>query len=160
MERHDRRTRWSALTLVAWLTLVGASGALAFAQGAWSETVAEPPTPVHVYYFWGDGCPVCEQQRVYLEGLQARYPEVVVHAFEVWYEVPNRELLVAFSDAFGQPVTAVPVTFIGDHGWVGFGHVSSLQMTEVVEANRRSGGPDAGDRVAPELLRRFLDGED
>jgi glutaredoxin len=160
MERHDRRTRWSVLTLSTWFALVVACGTVALAQGASSEAAGEPRASVHVYYFWGDGCPVCEQQRAYLEALRARYPEVVVHAFEVWYEVPNRELLVAFSDAFGQPVTAVPVTFIGDHGWVGFGHVSSLQMTEAVEANRRSGGPDAGDRLAPELLQRFLADED
>ena len=130
------------------------------AQGTAPEAAERAPTPVHVYYFWGDGCPVCEQQRAYLEWLQERYPEVAVHAFEVWFQVPNRDLLVAFSDAFDQPVTAVPVTFIGDYGWVGFGQVSSLQMTDVVEANLRSGGPDAGDRLAPELLQRFLDVED
>ncbi len=160
MERRGNRPGWSLLARSACLTLAAAVAISVFAQGSASQTAAEPPTSVHVYYFWGDGCPVCEQQRTYLEWLQERYPEVVVHAFEVWFEVPNRELLVAFSDAFGQPVTAVPVTFIGDQGWVGFGQVSSLQMTDAVEANLRAGGPDAGDRLAPELLQRFLEAED
>jgi thiol-disulfide isomerase/thioredoxin len=162
MERHGRRPGWSLLARTVCLTLVAALAIVAVAQGAppEDEDAGAAPTQVHVYYFWGDGCPVCEQQRAYLAWLQERYPEVVVHAFEVWFAVPNRDLLVAFSDAFAQAVTAVPVTFIGDHGWVGFGQVSSLQMTDVVEANRREGGPDAGDRLAPELLRRFLDVQD
>jgi thiol-disulfide isomerase/thioredoxin len=160
MQRHHDRLRWCVRLLTASLAVLVAAGIGAFAQGDAPVDADASGPAAHVYYFWGDGCPVCDQQRDYLDWLQGRYPDVVVHAFEVWFDVPNRDLLTAFSDAFGQPVTGVPVTFIGDRGWVGFGQVSSLQMTEVVEAVRRAGGPDAAERLAPGVLERFLEGDD
>lgn len=144
------------------MALVGALAmaltlASAVAQDAPEASVGAPAAAVHVYYFWGDGCPVCVTQRAYLDRLEESHPEVVVHAFEVWFAVDNRELLQAFSLAFGQPMTGVPVTFIGDHGWIGFNQVHGVQMTQVVETVRAAGGPDAGARVPADLLARFLE---
>ena len=106
---------------------------------------------VNVYYFWGDGCPVCVQQRAFLDWLVERYPEVEVHAFEVWHGVDNRPRLQALSDAFGRPVRAVPVTFIGEDSWIGFNQVASVQMTASVEAYRTYQAPDALDRLPPDV---------
>ncbi len=106
---------------------------------------------VNVYYFWGDGCPVCVQQRAFLDWLVEHYPEVEVHAFEVWHEVENRPRLQALSDAFGRPVRAVPVTFIGEDSWIGFNQVASVQMTASVEAYRTYQAPDALDRLPPDV---------
>lgn len=124
---------------------------------AQEATAAEPEPPVvNVYYFWGDGCPVCTQQRAYLDWLEERYPEVRVHDFEVYFETVNRVLLQAFSDAFDQPVRGVPVTFIADQGWIGFNQPMSQQMTAKVEAHRGEALPDATERLEPELLEQFL----
>jgi len=110
-----------------------------------------------LYYFWGDGCPVCAQQRGYLEWLIQQFPQVEVHAFEVWFVPEHRPLLEAFSAAYGQPVRGVPVTFIGEHSWVGFSQLAADQMTAVVDASLRlATPPDAGDRIDPALLARFL----
>ena len=125
-----------------------------FAQEA-TATDPDPPI-VNVYYFWGDGCPVCAQQRVFLDWLEERYPEVRVHAFEVYFETVNRVLLQAFSDAFDQAVVGVPVTFIADQGWIGFNQPMSLQMTAKVEAHRDEALPDAAERLEPELRQQFL----
>jgi thiol-disulfide isomerase/thioredoxin len=45
-----------------------------------------------IYYFWGDGCPHCAEQKPFLEELERRYSQLEVHAFEVWYEPQNRPL--------------------------------------------------------------------
>ena len=136
--------------IVALVSLLSA----AFAQ----EAMASDPDPpvVNVYYFWGDGCPVCAQQRVFLEWLEERYPEVRVHAFEVYFETVNRALLQAFSDAFDQAVVGVPVTFIADQGWIGFNQQMSLHMTAKVEAHRDEPLPDAAERLEPDLRQQFL----
>jgi cytochrome c biogenesis protein CcdA/thiol-disulfide isomerase/thioredoxin len=112
--------------------------------------------PVNVYYFWGNGCPVCVQQRAYLDQLEARYGEVSVHAFEVWYDAENLALLQAFSDAFRRPVTGVPVTFIGEDSWVGFNALAGQQMTSSVEAYRRYAAPDAADRLHGDVRDALL----
>jgi len=123
----------------------------AVAQGdAAREPSASGTYPVDVYYFWGDGCPVCVTQRAYLDALEARFPDVRVHAFEVWFETENRALLQAFSDAFGRPVTGVPVTFIGEDAWVGFNQVAGQQMTASIEAYRTYDAPNAADRLRAE----------
>jgi thiol-disulfide isomerase/thioredoxin len=105
---------------------------------------------VNIYYFWGDGCPVCAQQRAFLDWLVERYPEVEVHAFEVWSDPRNRPRLQALSDAFGRRVQAVPVTFIGEDSWIGFNQVAELQMTASVEAYRTYDAPDSLDRLPSE----------
>jgi thiol-disulfide isomerase/thioredoxin len=122
----------------------------AMAVGAAAQSASGAGHPVNVYYFWGDGCPVCVQQRAFLDQLAQRFDGVRVQAFEVWYDAENRALLEAFSGAFGRPVTGVPVTFIGEHSWVGFNQAMGQQMTASVENYRTYAAPDAADRLRPE----------
>jgi hypothetical protein len=140
---------WSRGTLIALAVLFLGLFASAAAQDAAVH-------PVDVYYFWGEGCPVCADQRVFLNGLSERYPEVTVHAFEVWNDAESRSLLEAFAAAFSRPVTGVPVTFIGDDAWVGFSQVAGRQMTASVESYRTYAAPDAADRLPADVRSRFL----
>lgn len=143
----------SAVAALAAVVLVLTLGAAA----ANASTEAAVEMPVRVYYFWGDGCPVCAQQKVYLDWLEERHPSIEVHAFEVWFVRANVPLLEAFSAAFGQPVRGVPVTFIGDHAWVGFSQLAAQQMTAAVDDYvLLDEPPDAGDRVESDLLSRLL----
>ena len=126
---------------------------------AWAQEGAAPADtyPVDVYYFWGDGCPVCATQSVYLDQLVQRYPEVTVHRFEVWNDRDNLALLQAFSAAFGRAVTGVPVTFIGEDAWIGFNDVAGRQMTASVEAYRTYAAPNAADRLPGEARAELRD---
>lgn len=129
------------LLLLAWLPLVG------FAQ-----TPAAPERfDVPIYYFWGDGCPHCATQKVFLEQLKLDHPNVIVYDFEVYYVEANRPLMTAMAAAFGRPVTGVPMTFIGDEVWVGYNDAMGRQMRAAVERYQTYDAPDPADRVAPEL---------
>lgn len=131
--------------------------ALCGVELAETPAAASSPEPVRLYYFWGDGCPVCVQQRSYLDWLEQRHPGIEIHAFEVWHVREHLALLQAFSDAFEQPVRGVPVTFVGDHAWVGFSQLAAQQMTAAVDGYvLLDEPPDAGDRVEPALLLRFV----
>ncbi len=149
---------------VGWPHLAAATAVLALLLTLLTPTVAQDATGaaggaghgVNVYYFWGDGCPVCVQQRTFLDQLERRYPEVTVQAFEVWYDRDNLALLEAFADAFGRPVTGVPVTFIGEDSWVGFNQVAGQQMSASVEAYRTYAAPDAADRLHPTMREELL----
>ena len=144
--------RRHVVPLAAALAVLAAVG-IGFAQDA---APAASTHPVNVYYFWGDGCPVCNQQRAFLDQLEARYDEVRVHDFEVWYDTDNRALLQAFANAFGRNVTGVPVTFIGEDAWIGFNQVMGQQMTASVETYRSYAAPDAADRLRPEVRDELL----
>ena len=83
-----------------------------------------------LYYFWGDGCPVCERQAGFLDRLEERHPELQVERFEVWYDEDNLEVLRGFAERLGFEVRGVPVTVVGDRHWVGF----NAQFAEQIEA--------------------------
>ena len=48
--------------------------------------------PVVVYFFWGEGCPHCAEQKPFLEELEEKYGnEIEVKMFETWYNRENAE---------------------------------------------------------------------
>jgi len=106
---------------------------------------------VPVYFFWGEGCPHCANQKVFLAELEADHPNVVVYDFEVYNVPENRPLMTAMATAFGRPVTGVPMTFIGDEVWVGYNAAMGRQMRAAVERYETYAAPDPADRVAPEF---------
>jgi hypothetical protein len=136
-----RLTARTLLVLLAWLPLFGL---------AQSPTVPER-FAVPIYFFWGEGCPHCNNQKVFLEQLVIDHPNVVVYDFEVYNVPENRPLMTAMATAFGRPVTGVPMTFIGDEVWVGYNDAMGRQMRAAVERYETYAAPDPVDRVAPEL---------
>ncbi|MBW6457195.1 MAG: hypothetical protein K0A98_15040, partial [Trueperaceae bacterium] len=141
-----RLTARTLLLLLAWLPLAGLAQSPAV-----PERFAVP-----IYFFWGDGCPHCATQKVFLEQLKADHPNVVVYDFEVYYVEENRSLMTAMAAAFGRTVTGVPMTFIGDEVWVGYNDAAGRQMRAAVERYETYAAPDPVDRVAPELRERFV----
>jgi glutaredoxin len=136
-----RLTARTLLLLLAWLPLYGVA----------QTPVAPERFDVPIYFFWGDGCPHCATQKVFLDQLKLDHPNVIVYDFEVYYVEANRPLMTAMAAAFGRPVTGVPMTFIGDEVWVGYNDAMGRQMRAAVERYQAYDAPDPADRVAPEL---------
>ncbi len=110
---------------------LGAAAAQDAGRPASSQAVYE--TTVDVYFFHGEGCPYCALEKAYLAELVVELPNVVVHDYEVYRVPANRELLFAMAAAYGGQVTGVPVTFIGDYAWTGFGEQTAREIRAVVE---------------------------
>jgi thiol-disulfide isomerase/thioredoxin len=88
---------------------------------------------VTVYFFWGDGCPYCEQEAAFLEELQSRMPEVEVESFEVWHHPENVPILREMARAHDIRPRAVPLTFIGESHWVGFKPSIAAEMEAAIQ---------------------------
>jgi thiol-disulfide isomerase/thioredoxin len=69
---------------------------------------------ITVYFFWGKGCPHCEKEKLFLETLKTKYPQVVVRSYEVWYDQENAKIFTEIAEAYGKRPEGVPMTFIGD----------------------------------------------
>jgi thiol-disulfide isomerase/thioredoxin len=69
---------------------------------------------VELYFFWGYGCPHCEEEKVFLEKLQNKYPQLVIKSYEVWRNKGNALFFSQMAEAYGTKATAVPMTFIGN----------------------------------------------
>ena len=76
---------------------------------------------VEIYFFWGQGCPHCAQEKPFLEELKQKYPELIVKEFEVYYNRENQELFQKIAQAYKTSIQGVPTTFIGKDFVVGFG---------------------------------------
>lgn len=74
---------------------------------------------VVIYWFWGDGCPHCADQKPFMKELAQR-EEVAVVALEVYNSEANRKRLQEFANAYEISNVGVPMTFVGDEYWVGW----------------------------------------
>lgn len=74
---------------------------------------------VNVYLFYSDSCDICAQEKVYLQALKQRYPNMKIYTYEVG-DTTNNELMKKAKIMYNQNVDGVPFTVIGDKGYLGF----------------------------------------
>jgi len=75
---------------------------------------------VNLYFFWGQGCPHCADEKPFLESLKIKYPQLRVYDFEVWNNKENRDLLVEIGKKLNIEITGVPLTIIDNQTIVGY----------------------------------------
>ncbi len=115
-----------------------------------SAAAAETPTNyvVNMYFFWGDGCPHCAEQEVFLEEMTQKYgDQLVIHDFELWKHPENLPVIEKFADAYGFEPSGVPVTFIGNEYWVGFNVDKQKEMERAIQDGIEQGVVDPQDIV-------------
>ena len=87
---------------------------------------------VTIYFFWGDGCPHCAEEEIFLDALGKEYPQVKVLDYEVWYDKANQEILKKAAEIMGFDPKGVPVTIIGEKVWIGFREQYKAEMNDAV----------------------------
>ncbi len=87
---------------------------------------------VRIYYFWGDGCPICAQQKPFMDKLEEEY-EVDILKFEVYNDRLNQRLFQNVAAEYEVQASGVPMTFIGEESWVGFNDRIESQIESKVE---------------------------
>jgi thiol-disulfide isomerase/thioredoxin len=92
----------------------------------------DPQRKVVLYFFWGDGCPHCEHEKTFLEGLRTKYPDLVIKDHEVWHDVMNRDVYKKMSAAYGLGSGSVPATFIDIKSWIGYNEERGKEIEEAV----------------------------
>jgi thiol-disulfide isomerase/thioredoxin len=73
-----------------------------------------------VYFFWGKGCPHCEEEQHFLEGLKRAQPSLEIRDYEVWYNRQNAGKMAAMLRVYGVQSSGVPVTIVQDRVFSGF----------------------------------------
>ncbi len=133
--------------------LILAIGALGFGSPSVpAQEQADRPT---IVMFWGDGCPHCAAAEVLLDDLTARYPGVVVHAYEVWYDRDNALLFGEMARARGFEPTAVPTILAGDRHWVGYSDAVGAQIEATIAT--LAGVAGSGDPPTTDGARDAID---
>lgn len=108
--------------------------------------------PVDVYFFWREGCPHCEKEKVFLQKLQAADAAVRVHEFEILRSKANRALLIQVGRTLNADITSVPVTVIGDRIFIGYLNdaVTGQQLRDRVQVCATAVCPDSVNKLLQE----------
>ncbi|MFH1591574.1 MAG: thioredoxin family protein [archaeon] len=88
--------------------------------------VQAQPHDVTLYLFWGDGCPHCAAEKVFLNEISEKYPTLTIKDYELYHNESNREFLQELSEAFGHTPQGIPVTFIDSTVIEGFDSADRL----------------------------------
>jgi len=81
-------------------------------------------------FFYGVTCPHCAAEKVFLDDLQNRYPDVTINAYEVYENKDNLDLLKAKAKELGIEVNGVPFLVIGDQYFIGYSEGYTDQKIE------------------------------
>lgn len=81
---------------------------------------AEEKNKVTLYLFYGDGCPHCSTEKIYLEELKDKYSNLEIIEYEVWYNSSNSTLLEQVKSYLGKNNNYVPFTVIGTNSYTGY----------------------------------------
>lgn len=85
-----------------------------------ATNIASASNPLDIYLFWGNGCPHCVKEKVYLEELLPEYPNVKLNDFEIYHNRNNIALMQEVSQELGFNSSGVPLLIIGDEDIIGF----------------------------------------
>jgi thiol-disulfide isomerase/thioredoxin len=87
-----------------------------------------------LYFFWSDGCPHCASEKVFLNKMKTKYPDLEIVMYETWKNKANANALQAMAKAYGTTARGVPMTFIGNFNpWTGFSATMESDMEEKIK---------------------------
>lgn len=104
------------------------------------DNITKEEGKVNIYFFWGDGCPHCEEQFAFFDSIESEYGDLYnLYTFETWQNEENAELLKTFSDAMEVESRGVPYTIIGEEVFTGFSEsMESDFINAIVEEKDKS----------------------
>lgn len=98
-----------------------------------SENISAPPkNKVTIYLFWGDGCPHCKEEKIFLSRMKEKY-NLEIKDFEVWYNKENADFLKKIAETYKLKSSGVPVTFIGTYSFIGFSKDKEYDIERAIQ---------------------------
>lgn len=121
---------------------------LTTASAAVSQPRLDPSADLVV--FWGDGCPNCAAQEVWLAQVEQQYPDLNIVRYEVWFDEANKQLFEAEAQRLGFDAVGVPTTVSSERVWIGWSPQIEQDMSGAVAVIERGDVPRAGVFGTPE----------
>ncbi len=85
-----------------------------------SPGVSQAAEGLNLYFFYGDTCPHCAAEEVYLDEVLEEYPQIELHAFEIYKDQSNVRLFQQVAEKIDAEATGVPFLVVGDEAIVGY----------------------------------------
>lgn len=105
---------------------------------------ADPQKSVNIYFFYGDGCPHCGKEELFLDKLERDFPELTVNRYEVWYSQENQDLLSKLASQLDIKTSGVPITLINGEAVYGYlnAQTTGVEIKRLVQDCLASSCPD------------------
>ena len=87
---------------------------------------------INIKFFYGDGCPICAKEEVFLKELEKKY-DLNIEWYETWYNKENSELLDRIKRENQVTNKGVPYTVVEDSAYLGFNTTISSQIEEKIQ---------------------------
>lgn len=97
-----------------------------------------------VHFFWSQGCPHCAKEKVFLESLKNKYPQVLIKDYEISQNRENINLLQKAGKELNTDVSGVPFTVIGDKHFTGYynDETTGKEIEEAIKCALENGCSD------------------
>ena len=97
------------------------------------DNITKKDGKVNIYLFWGDGCPHCKEEKLFLKSIENEYGNLFnVYEFEVWHNEENEKIMKEFGKAMDDNLTGVPYTIIGKESIKGFNDSKKEQILNAI----------------------------
>jgi thiol-disulfide isomerase/thioredoxin len=96
---------------------------------------------VNLYFFWGQGCPHCAEERVFLQKLVQNNKDISLYEYEVYNSVENRIKLQEAAKKLNTEVNGVPFLVIGEKYLVGYlnDETTGKKIESIIEDYKKTG---------------------
>ena len=128
-----------------------------FEPAAPEQPVSEAARPpARLTFFWGLGCPHCEQAKPFIERLRRERPQLDIEVIEIRQDPAGRRHFVDMMRRLGVTTPGIPVFVLGEHSLMGFTTgVTEAELERLVDdaLGRPSATPRrSGDGVQTKLF--------
>ena len=97
------------------------------------DNITKKDGKVNIYLFWGDGCPHCKEEKLFLKSIENEYGNLFnVYEFEVWHNEENEKIMKEFGKAMDDNLIGVPYTIIGKESIKGFNDSKKEQILDAI----------------------------
>ena len=86
---------------------------------------------VNIYFFYGDSCNLCSQEKAYLEALKERYFNIRVYSYDISNN-GNLDLMNQAKNLYNVNKSGIPFTVIGDTAFLGFSQNIKCDMEDKI----------------------------
>lgn len=109
------------------------------------EDIIYEKNKVNIYFFWGQGCPHCEELFQFLEDTKGKYAKYYnIYCFEVWNNQTNAQTMDQFSKVLNDKVgRSVPYLIIGDQSFQGYNKTMNQKILNTILKESKKTTPDA-----------------
>lgn len=118
--------------------------------------LAEPQRRVTLLFFWGVGCPHCEEAKPFIDGLRRARPQLDVEAIEIRQDPVGRRRFLETMQRLGVATLGIPTFVVGERYVMGFTPgVTEAELEQMIDAalgRQTKDARGAGDGVQTRLF--------